>query len=142
MNSLVERAVTAAVARHPDDRPLRILEIGAGTGATTAHLLPHLPPDRTSYVFTDVRHVHRSRPAEMFRAYPFLRCALLNIDRDPDGQGFGRDRFDIVVAANVLHATADLGRTLKHVRKLMAPGGVLVLLEGTAPLRSWTSPSG
>ena len=115
--------------------PLRILEIGAGTGATTAHLLPHLPADRTRYSSPTHPTCSRSRLRRCSGRYPFLRCALLDIDRDPVAQGFGQDRFDIVVAANVLHATPDLGRTLRHVRKLMAPGGHLVLLEGTAALR-------
>jgi NADPH:quinone reductase-like Zn-dependent oxidoreductase len=36
-----------------------------------------------------------------------------------------------VVAANVLHATLDLRQTLNHVQRLLAPGGWLVLLEGS-----------
>ncbi len=35
----------------------------------------------------------------------------------------GAERFDIVVAANVLHATRDLRRTAAHVKSLLAPGG-------------------
>jgi NADPH:quinone reductase-like Zn-dependent oxidoreductase/acyl carrier protein len=42
----------------------------------------------------------------------------------------------VVVAANVLHATADLGASLAHAHKLLAPGGWLILLEGTRRL-SW-----
>src|SRR5207249_12320770 len=39
---------------------------------------------------------------------------------------------DLVVAANVRHATADLRRTLRHIERLLAPGGLLMVLELTA----------
>jgi acyl carrier protein len=39
--------------------------------------------------------------------------------------------FDVVLAANVFHATGDLDRTLAHALALLAPGGILVLLEAT-----------
>jgi acyl transferase domain-containing protein len=60
MNQLVQDAVLTAVssrsADQPTTRPLRILEIGAGTGGTTAHLLPALSNVQQSvtYVFTDI----------------------------------------------------------------------------------------
>jgi microcystin synthetase protein McyD len=135
MNSLVERVVNATTARWPDDRPLRILEIGAGTGATTARLVPHLPARRTEYVFSDASDVFTNHAATTFQAYSFLHYAVLDIDRNPADQGFASRQFDIIVAANVLHATAKLARTLQHVRSLMAPGALLVLLEGTEPSR-------
>jgi hypothetical protein len=49
-------------------------------------------------------------------------------------QGFKPHTFDIVVAANVLHATRDLPETLAHVRSLLAPGGLLLLFEVTEHL--------
>jgi NAD(P)-dependent dehydrogenase (short-subunit alcohol dehydrogenase family)/acyl carrier protein len=55
---------------------------------------------------------------------------LLDIERDPLAQGFAASSFDIVIAANVLHATADLRASLAHVRTLMAPGALLLALEG------------
>src|SRR5262249_50541581 len=49
----------------------------------------------------------------------------------PLAQGFSSHSLDLVVAANVLHATADLRRVLTHVRQLLTPSGLLLLLEGT-----------
>src|SRR6185436_10294715 len=67
--------------------------------------------------------------------YDFVRYELLDIEQDPERQGFGAHQFDLVVAANVLHATRDLRQTLRHVKKLLAPGGILVLVEVTMALR-------
>lgn len=53
---------------------------------------------------------------------------------DPAEQGFGDRRFDIVVAVNVLHATRDLRATLGRLRRLCAPGAVLLIIEGDARL--------
>ena len=114
---------------------LRLLEIGAGTGATTAHVLPLLPPDTAEYLFTDLSPRFTSEAPARFAAWPFLRGARLDIETDPQAQGMELGSFDIVLAANVLHATRDLGQTLTHARKLLRHGGQLVLLEGTAPRR-------
>ena len=135
-NNAVMREVLAAVAPwHPQGQPLRVLEIGAGTGASTAWLLPVLPADRTEYVYTDVSPAFTSRARRKFSGYPFVHYELLNIEIDPTAQGFAGRRFDIVVAANVLHATKDLRQTLTHVCRLLDAGGLLVMLEGTGPMR-------
>ena len=115
----------------PSDRPLRVLEVGAGTGSTTSFVLTCVPADRTEYVFTDISPLFAARAQEKFRNYPFVRYATLNIEHDPVGQGFAAGSFDLVLAANVLHATRDLAQTLSHVRRLLSPNGMLVLLEAT-----------
>lgn len=134
-NGLIAGVFEALVADAPHDRPLRILEIGAGTGSTTAYVLPCLPQTRVEYTFTDVSPLFLNRARDKFGDKPFMRYALLDIGRVPAEQGFADADFDVVVAANVLHATADLDVTMGHVRRLLAPGGVLVLLEGTTPQR-------
>ena len=130
-NAIVRAAVAAVAAARPG-RELRVLEVGAGTGGTTAAVLPALPTARTSYTFTDVSEFFLTRAAERFAAFPFVRYALLDVEQPPAEQGFAPGAYDVVVAANVLHATADLDVTLAHVRSLLAPGGVLVAYEGTA----------
>ena len=134
-NTLVAEAVCAASAKLPVDRELRILEIGAGTGGTTAHLLPRLPADRTEFVFTDVSAVFTALATDKFRQYPFVQYSLLDIERDPLSQSFEPHHFDVILAANVLHSTADLRGVLANVKTLLASHGLLMLLEGTRPQR-------
>jgi NAD(P)-dependent dehydrogenase (short-subunit alcohol dehydrogenase family)/SAM-dependent methyltransferase/acyl carrier protein len=133
-NTLVSEVVRAAANGMAGQRPLRVLEIGAGTGGTTWHLLQALPPD-TEYVFTDVSPLFVARAQEKFRDFPSVQYRSLDIERSPAEQGLAGTTFDIVVAANVLHATRDLRRTLSHAHRLLAPGGLLVLLEATARQR-------
>ena len=111
------------------------MEIGAGTGGTSSYVLPEFPPDRTEYLFTDVSPFFLSQAQERFASYPFVRYRTLNIEQDPAAQGFAPRQFDVVIAANVLHATADLRRTLANVKQLLAPEGMLLLLEVTRPQR-------
>ncbi len=111
-NDVFQSIVRRLVADWPADRPLRILEIGGGTGGVTAAILPLLPPDRTRYTFTDLSEAFALRAADRFRDYDFMECRRLDVERDPREQGFADDVFDVVIAANVLHATAALDRTL------------------------------
>ncbi len=131
----VQRLAAEAVAALPRRRPLRAIEIGGGTGGTTAHLLPVLP-EGSDYLFTDVGGSLVNRAEARFAGAAGLRLdfATLDIARPPAGQNLAPGAFDLVVAANVLHATPDLGATLDHVAELAAPGGLLVMVENTGKL--------
>ena len=134
-NGALADTVSAAIAQLPADAHVRVLEIGAGTGGTTGYVLPRLPAQRTEYTFTDVSPLFLERAATQFAAFPGLERRLLDIERDPTIQGFECGRYDIVIAANVLHACTDLAQAVQHARSLLAPGGLLLLLEGMAPER-------
>ena len=134
-NGLVSEALAGALAGRPPGQPLRVLEIGAGTGGTTSSVLPLLPRHGTEYVFTDVSPAFLTKARQKFREYPFVRYELLDVEIDPTRQGLTPGGFDVVLAANVLHATRDLRQTVEHVARLVAPEGLLVLLEGTGPQR-------
>ncbi len=138
VQDLFNRDVARTVARWCQGRiaatpgqTLRIVEIGAGTGATTAAVLAALPQGApVEYYFTDVSPAFLSRAKKRFGQINF---ALLNIERDPGPQGFPAGVADLVIANNVLHATADIGVTLANVRWLSAAGSALVLNEQTDP---------
>ena len=134
-NRIVADQVVAAAKslRHP----LRILEIGAGTGGTTAGVLERLTAEQIeySYAFTDTSPVFTYLAAEKFTAYPQIEYGVLDIERTPLEQGWLPQAYDLVLAANVLHATASLRQTLHNTQQVVAPGGRLLLLESTGKRR-------
>jgi acyl transferase domain-containing protein/trans-aconitate methyltransferase len=131
-NRLIQETISTALERLPEGRTVRILEVGAGTGATTSYLLPRLSANRTEYVFTDLSNLFTTTAKHKFRDYPFVRYALLDVEQDIEAQGFAPHQFDMILAANVLHATSDLRYTLSNVRRLLTSQGMLILLEATS----------
>ena len=119
--------------RCPADRPLRVLEVGAGTGGLTSHVLPRLAGHTAEYLFTDLSPLLLNAAEERFAAFDFLRTARLDVSRSWEKQVALAEPFDLVLAANVIHATPELRVTLRHVREGLREGGWLVLLEGTQP---------
>ena len=131
LNGVAASILRSASQSWPAERPLRILEVGAGIGGTTAWLLPELPAGRVSYTYTDLSNYFMNLARRKFSAYSFVEYGLLNVELDPVAQGFTPGSFEIVVAANVLHGARDLAAAVEHVRSLLSPGGTLLLLEGT-----------
>src|SRR6478736_5867902 len=111
--------------------PLRILEIGAGTGSTTVEVLNALARAgvESDYCYTDLwDKLVNDAKERLAPRFPQLRFAFLDIGNDPSSQGW-HEEFDIVIATNVLHATRDLHVALGHAKKLLRPAGALVLNE-------------
>ena len=135
MNVIVQKTITQAIEKLPPSRGIRLLEIGAGTGGTTHYILPHLNPNQTEYIFTDIGALFTTKAQEQFKDYRFISYQTLDIEVDPTSQGFTPHQYDVIIAANVLHATTNMKQTLSHVRQLLAPGGMLVLYETTTRSR-------
>lgn len=119
----------------------KILEIGAGTGAATMATLAaldrgvgdstSLAPMAASYDFTDVSAGFFDAAKVKFGAWgELLQFRKLDIERDPSEQGF-EPVYDLVIASQVLHATKSARNTMENVRRLMKPGGRLIMIETT-----------
>ena len=134
-NQLVADTVELIARTWPGDRPLRVLEIGAGTGSTTAYVLPKLARVEVEYTFTDVSPLFLNRANEKFREQIGMKYAVLDIGSVQSVRELPAAHYDVIIGANVLHATPDIDVTLAHVRRLLTPGGELVLLEGATQKR-------
>ena len=127
---LLGDAVAEAVAGLPEGRRLRIVEVGGGTGSATGWILPKLPSGRFDYTFTDISAgFFADAEARFGKSEESVEFEVLDIEAEPAEQGFEPHAYDLVIAANVLHATRDLGATLANCRELLAPSGQLLALE-------------
>jgi 1-acyl-sn-glycerol-3-phosphate acyltransferase len=131
--SVVAADLIADFARSFDGkRPMRVLEVGAGTGGTTSVVLPRLDAGNTSYVFSDVSQVFLDRARAKFVGdYPFVSTRMFDVTADAAAQGFEGGQYDLIVAANVIHATPEVKPCVERLHGLLAPGGALMLMEIT-----------
>lgn len=125
----IGKTVSQLAERYPH---LNILEVGAGTGGATMKILRELDSKFLSYTFTDVSSAFFEGAAEVFSAHKD-RMVFKTFDcgQDPVTQGYAEGTYDVVVAFFVIHATPDLELTMRNIRKLLKPGGFLVVGEGT-----------
>lgn len=114
---------------------LRILEIGAGTGAATRTAMKALTGPNgikryMDYTYTDISAGFLGAAKEFMSGYRDIKYSVLDIEKDPLENGY-EPVYDIVLACEAIHATASMERTLAHCRSLLKPGGKLVLAETT-----------
>ncbi|KAE8374944.1 putative polyketide synthase [Aspergillus bertholletiae] len=135
---------------------MKILEVGAGTGGQTMGILETLSSNGVKkcvqYDYTDISPGFFPRAQEKFKEYiDIMQFRVCDISKDPTAQAFELGSYDLVVASHVLHATKSLDQSLQNIKKLLKPGGRLLLFETTDPdalhigfafglLKDWWSP--
>ncbi|SDD61903.1 SDR family NAD(P)-dependent oxidoreductase [Actinokineospora iranica] len=131
-NGLLAAGVVAHATRTPG--MTRVVEIGAGTGASSVFVLPALRESGADveYHYTDISPSFL-RLGE--RAYgpdnPFMRFRLLDVEDDPVVHGFEAGGYDVAFGTHVLHATKDIRATLANIAKMLRPGGTVLINEVT-----------
>lgn len=131
-------------------RVLKILEVGGGTGASTIHILTILSDfaNRTGtkieYVFTDISSSFFERAQTLFseifqekNSSNLLELSYKQFDLEKSilkDHELNPESFDIVLAANVVHATSNIAHSLSNIRELLIPGGLVILIEVTIPM--------
>jgi ubiquinone/menaquinone biosynthesis C-methylase UbiE len=93
----------------------RVLEIGAGTGLN----VPHYPP-AVEVVFTE---------PDPHMAARLRRRGVEVVEAGAESLPFADASFDFVVSTLVLCTVPDVPATLGEVRRVLKPGGRLVLIE-------------
>lgn len=118
-------------ARRDGGGTFRVLEVGAGTGATAATIAPLLEGLDVDYVFTDQGTFFLPEARRRFAAYPWMSHGLLDIDRDIREQGLAPGSFDAVICAGVLGSVRDPEAALGRIGDLLTADGWLLFTEPT-----------
>lgn len=119
------------IAENQSGKTLRILEVGAGTGATTERVLKALEGFDVDYLFTDVATFFIPRAKSRFGQFSGIRFGIFDVDEDYRTQGLAPNNFDVVLAAGVLENARDIPATMNRLTELICPGGWLVFTEPT-----------
>lgn len=118
---------------------MNILEVGAGTASTSVQVLASLTKSGSvhrvgHYVFTDISPGFFEKARKKLADWKDLvSFKSLDISENPFEQGFEGHSFDLIIASNVLHATASIKDTLTNIRKILRPDGKLAIIEVTQP---------
>ncbi|MFD9888420.1 amino acid adenylation domain-containing protein, partial [Amycolatopsis sp. NPDC059027] len=131
LNQVTIAVLRELAAERPSGKPLRVLEVGAGVGGTSAELIPALDEFTVDYHFTDVSRFFLNEAEQRYRAYPWVRYGLFDLNQDYRAQGYPPNSVDVLVCNNVLHNGREAGEMLARLREALAPGGWLVFIEST-----------
>ncbi|WP_179281065.1 SDR family NAD(P)-dependent oxidoreductase [Paenibacillus sp. XY044] len=126
-------AILHEIWRRDPSYKVRLIEIGAGTGGTSSLLFRRLQPyqDRIEeYCYTDISKAFLHHAENEYGPHvSYLTYDLFNVDDPGTGWMNKKGRFDIAIAANVLHATRSTRRTLRHAKALLKKNGHLLINE-------------
>lgn len=121
------RVLKQIVHRYPQ---MHVLEVGPEAGAATNAILTEIGPKFASY--TVAASTENSFDPE--QALPDTYKAkvapkVLNLAKNPRDQGFTERSFDVVVASLIMHQSSEFEQSLRNARRLLKPGGQLIVLE-------------
>ncbi|KAF7575876.1 polyketide synthase [Pyrenophora tritici-repentis] len=128
------RRLAASTSQRPSQGPLKILEMGAGTGATTKVILPLLAEleIEVEFTFTDLAASFVAAARKQFKHLPFIKFRTHDIEKVPADDLLHSQH--IVLASNAVHATRSLPIAATNIRKMLRPDGVLLMVEMTEPM--------
>ena len=118
----------------PSGDPIKILEMGSGTGGTTSAIVSLLASLSlpVEYTVTDLSSSLVAMARKRFKEYSFLKYKVLDIEKSPSPELLHSQH--VVIATNCVHATHRLVNSTKNIHDILRPDGMLMMLEMTETL--------
>ncbi len=121
----------------PDDR---VLEIGCGTGTTALHHAPSAGHILATDISAKMIDIAREKAADAgVENVSFEVSSIDDLDAAPD-------QYDVILAHSILHLVEDVPRTLRQLRRMLKPGGLLIqstpFIADSVAWLGWVAPLG
>ncbi len=120
------KRVLSAISERGRERRLKVLEVGSRASDRTKLLLERLG-NEGEITYGDESNYYLDLKKEEFAD----EIRYLQLDFEAWEHDLPRERFDVIVADNTLHRMKNISGALDYVTELLAPGGVLILIENT-----------
>jgi ubiquinone/menaquinone biosynthesis C-methylase UbiE len=119
------RAIIQRIRVWAGDRPLRVLDVGCGTGVFAARLRAALP--RATIWGVDLVSGMLSKGAERWK---YHAGHVQPVQGDSERLPFPTGAFDVVTCANSFHHYPHQDRAVAEMHRVLRPGGRLIIIDG------------
>lgn len=115
------RKVPEQLGRSP-----RVLDVACGTGMFLQRLLAQLPGIEADGIDASEDMLAQARIALRDQSHVYVERALIG-PGETAGLPYAQETFDLITCTNALHDMSDAEAALSGLRRLLAPGGQLVV---------------
>lgn len=128
-NKLVGNVVHKYIQIH-EKEPIKILEIGAGIGGTTRYIMDKIKNEKFEYYYTDISYYFLNKAIEKYGTRN-VHYKIFDINGSIYKQGFGDEKFDIILCANMLHNSKNGYEALRNINHILKDKGIFVIIDET-----------
>ncbi len=116
------------------NKNLCILEVGAGTGATSDVVIDRIKTSGLAdkirnYLYTDISPYFFSEAKTRYKEDLWVITQVMDLEKEFQEQGQNKESKDIIIAVGVLNNVKDIVRVLKNLKDLLAPEGIMLITE-------------
>ena len=128
MSQSIVEIITGYRKENPNKK-LRILEVGAGTGATTTPVIKSLEGCNYEYHFTDISKYFFKDASKNFGKNNRVQIYEFDLNKSTKEQGMTDNYFDIIIAAYVLNNVKDIHKSILKLEQMAAPNAIVMFSE-------------
>ena len=131
MNLALRDTLREIVKDWPENRRLRILDVGASDTEISQLILSVFPPEQCDYDYIHHDEELLGKASFDLEAWDFVKTEQLDLSLEIEVSDCSIQLgvYDIVIAANTLYHSDDLSKVQNNIKQLLSPKGVLLLLE-------------